>query len=562
MSIRKKLVIAAWEIGCQDSPFGVKLGDMGQLLEELPFEIARYALKIGQPLDIEILSPCFRFYDRQQLHKLQNVLKVPHFDLDFEVFTRTVEEKQELTIKYVYFWQDKVLGNFGKKESPESIYALNPWDAMRVYARVAAAMAAYVDQPAYHYDALHMHDYQVGLLPFYLDNNPSKGSPVVFTIHNASYQGWLEVWNDNPGPVMNEFAMPQEWYAKYFQYWGNCNTLKGILLKMQEIGATVTTVSEGYAKDISMCEDDIRKLAVSEGLLPPKRVPVPSLNLAELGWVGVTGINSGLAANHRPENIQVFKAEYLRSLQAQQNTALFRHPVVQEGMLKEDHTYSRETLSKREELRSFVHLECFDGLPEPNDVVFCTVGRLSQEKNFEVLLGCMESLIHQYPNVRFAILPVLAKEERCNDSYVRSLCEKFEEVASRNPSNICFNKKGREHLIKLVLAGSNFCIIPSKVEPCGIDYEAAVLGTIPVVRKTGGLHKTIVGGTHSYSYSWFNEDDPWGESSSLRNVLERAIEEFVHYPAVYEQRVQKLMQLDCSWDKAVEKYWELFKLSK
>jgi glycogen synthase len=109
-----------------------------------------------------------------------------------------------------------------------------------------------------------------------------------------------------------------------------------------------------------------------------------------------------------------------------------------------------------------------------------------------------------------------------------------------------------------VLAGSDFCIVPSRFEPCGlVDYEAAVLGNIPIIRKTGGLVKTL---PYSYSYSWYDEDDSWGETFTLSRVLERAISEYLHYPALHQQRIQNLMQLDTSWDRAVEKYWRLFRL--
>jgi glycogen synthase len=449
-----------------------------------------------------------------------------------------------------------VLGKFGEADYTQSIYPPNDWDAIRVYARVAAAMANYIKMTKC--DALHLHDYHLGLIPFYLDME-ALGSPgVVFTIHNATYQGWLEIWND-PAPVMYELSLPLKDYYDYFQHWRDFNTLKGILLKVAEVGGAVTTVSQGYARELCMTEDDLRNLAVTEGCPMPKKVFVPSLNLAEFTWVGVMGIDNGLSDENRPENMKFFKAAILQNMQ---QTPLFRHPMVQEEMLKQDHNYSRSDLNNRWRLKELLCLECFGGKPEDDDIIFCAIGRLVHQKNFNVLLGCMEPIIHHHPNVHFIIQAASSR----NDIYGEAHRQYFTEVAERNPNNVFFYPKLNDHpqlheaLGKLVLAGSDFCIIPSRFEPCGlVDYEAAVLGNIPIVRKTGGLAKTL---PHAYSYSWYNEEDPWGESLTLSKVIERAIEDFMYYPTVHQKRVLSCMDIDTSWEKAVSQYLRILRITE
>lgn len=548
MQSTKKLVMASWEIGHGNTSVGAKVGGMGLVLQELPLEMAKYAASTHRPLEIEILSPCFRFYDFSNLNH-EGTLWVPHFNLHFEVFSHVFPECRGHNVKHIYFWNESILGNFGAANYPQSIYPGDSWQALRIYARVAAAMATYLGITGC--SALHLHDYHLGIIPFYLHAARLGYPALMFTIHNACYQGWLEIWDD-PAPVMYEISLPPEVFS-YFQHWGNFNTLKGILFKIRELGGVITTVSEGYAQELRFSEQNIYRLAASENHPLPKRVFVPNLHLEELSWVGVLGINNGLAQNNRPQYQKFFQADTLQQIQRQRSNPLFRNPLVLDKMLSNDYNYSWENFDNCNELRTLLHMECFEGVPEAKDLVFCAIGRLVPQKNFEVLLGCIEAIIHHHPNVRFVILA-----NPTGDSYSERLKNYFAQLAQQNPNHVYYSPDFNEPLSKLIFAGSNFCIIPSRFEPCGlVDYEAAVLGCIPIIRKTGGLIKTL---PYSYGYSWYDEQDNWAEAFVLQRVIEQAIEEYNYYPALYEERVQKCMQLDTSWQRSVESYFHLLRI--
>ena len=550
MEVTKKLIMAAWEIGHHNSPCGVKVGGMAGVLEELPNEMAKYAAQTGLPLEIEVLSPCFRFYDRSKMD-YQGKLNVPEFGMEFDVFSYVFEDGAHYNIKHVYFWNEALMGSWGDAGYSQSIYPSNGWNAIRIYARVAAAMANYIKAVTCH--AIHLHDYHVGMIPFYLDMETLRYPGLVFTIHNASYQGWLEIWND-PSPVMYELAMPLAYYYEYFQHWGNFNTMKGVLLRIPEIGGVVTTVSEGYAQELYWSADDIRQLAMNEGYPFPQQVFVPSNGLSEFGEARVQGINNGLSQDKHPENLKYLKARELRKLQEQENKTIFHNFLVQEKMLREDHNYSLRDLANRAKLREYLCLECFDAIPEEQDIIFCAVGRLVEQKNFNVLLWAIEPILHHNPQAHFIILATPVKE----DQYGQSYSKYFAELAQRNPDKVYFSSGMHEPLGKLVLAGSDFCIIPSRFEPCGlVDYEAAVLGNIPIVRKTGGLVKTL---PHAYSYSWYDEEDPWGEVFTLQKVIGRAIDDYLNYPVAYQRRMQNCMQINTSWEKSVAQYFNALRL--
>lgn len=545
----KKLSVAAWEIGYGTTGLGTKVGGMGLVLQELPLEMAQFAQNNGQEIEIEVLSPCFRSYDREKLH-YEGKVWVPHFNMDFEVYSHVFDDCKNLKIRHLYFWNESVLGGFGEKEIPQTIYPTGNWEAIRIYARVSAAIASYISINSS--NAIHIHDYHLGFILFYLRNDLYSQSSFVFTIHNGSYQGWLEIWDD-PAPVMYELSMSNDDYYRYFQYWGNFNTLKGVLIRMNELGGSITTVSEGYAWELKLTEDDIKKIAIYKGLPFPRQAFIPNNGLGELASSSIIGIENGLSKVNHASRLKYFKSKELARLQASKHYKIFRNDFVFKEMLSRDHNYTFENLENKKRLKQLLHIECFGREVKENDVLFCAVGRLVDQKNFGILLGVMDYITLKYPNARFII--VASAQE--GDWEGQKLHNYFEKEAYRNP-NVYFHGGFDIALSKFVLGGSDFCLIPSKFEPCGlIDYEAALLGTIPIVRETGGLTKTF---PFSFGYPWYDIGDTWGETYSLSQVMEYAIKEYIHDKDAYYDRVIGCLNIDTSWENAVKKYFALLNI--
>ncbi|HEY5865774.1 MAG TPA: glycogen/starch synthase, partial [Candidatus Tectomicrobia bacterium] len=176
-----RVAILAWEIGRVSSGLGAKIGGLGTIIEELPAELVKTAQEQHIDLDIEILSPCFAHYDKRQLTRLDLTPQVTlgGHTFPFEVYEHVFDDGQ----RAIYFWDQGQL----HWTNASAIYPSDPWLALGLYATVGQAMASYIAQG--HFDTVHLHDYHVGLVPFYLGDAYLQQVPTHLTIHNASYQG-------------------------------------------------------------------------------------------------------------------------------------------------------------------------------------------------------------------------------------------------------------------------------------------------------------------------------------------------------------------------------------
>lgn len=116
-----------------------------------------------------------------------------------------------------------------------------------------------------------------------------------------------------------------------------------------------------------------------------------------------------------------------------------------------------------------------------------------------------------------------------------------------------------EALSHLIYAGADFILMPSRVEPCGLNQLYALrYGTIPVVRNTGGLHDTVIdyGDKNGYGIR-FNH----ASVGDMTHGIWRAAELFQQTEKLKEIR-QHIMQLDFSWESSVQQYLQLYKSIK
>ena len=104
-------------------------------------------------------------------------------------------------------------------------------------------------------------------------------------------------------------------------------------------------------------------------------------------------------------------------------------------------------------------------------------------------------------------------------------------------------------------AGADFLLMPSRVEPCGLNQMYAMrYGTIPIVRNTGGLRDTVkdIGETGGYGII-FNDAKVWDITYSVHRALELCAQ-----PKKMKAIRTKIMNLDNSWENRAQQYIHLY----
>ena len=116
-----------------------------------------------------------------------------------------------------------------------------------------------------------------------------------------------------------------------------------------------------------------------------------------------------------------------------------------------------------------------------------------------------------------------------------------------------------EALSHLIYAGSDFLVMPSRVEPCGLNQLYAIrYGTVPVVRSTGGLKDTVVDFSLPQGYGIrFEEAEP----GAISDALIRTSELSANTPGMRLLR-KRMMSLDFSWSRSANQYIDLYKSLK
>ncbi|MCX5794197.1 MAG: glycogen/starch synthase [Elusimicrobia bacterium] len=545
-----RVALCAWEIGRLRSGFGTKVGGLGGVMEELPAELVKAAARQGLRLEIELLSPCFAHYDRSRLKKLalRPAARIEGTSFEFEVYEHVFMEPG--AVRSLYFWDPGQLGWTGAR----AVYPNDPWMMMKLCAAVSQAMAGYIRQGDF--QTVHLHDSHVGLVPLYLGDEYLKDVPVHLTLHNASHQGVCHILGGGY-ETLDRLDLPgAKLFHEYFDYFDGLNAAKACMLKVHKTGGRVTTVSGdldgtwGYAAELRESYDSLRRRAWRQKGAPPVDIFHPNRGLDLFEKIPVAGITNGLAAKNWPQHMPELRCAHLRALQERSPAPIFSDPGVRAELLSRDHDFDADRLERKQELRRLLYREAFGHDIWGYPALFCAVGRMSEQKNFRAIAAVVERTLDFDPQSRFVVLASADDGEKGVESWFFSL-------ARRHKGRVYFNNTFNQPLSKLILAGSDFVLIPSRFEPCGlVDYEAALLGTLPVVRAVGGLTKVRHCG---YLYDWLDVGDFDGECNAFFGSIQDALRVFRQdYPG-HVRRMRAAMATDASWDSSAARYVELYR---
>jgi starch synthase len=182
-------------------------------------------------------------------------------------------------------------------------------------------------------------------------------------------------------------------------------------------------------------------------------------------------------------------------------------------------------------------------------LLFGAVSRLTPQKGLDLLLECVPEVI--IGGNQIALL----------GSGDRNLEVGFTAAAAANRGQVAVEIGYDDALSHLIIGGSDVILVPSRFEPCGLTQLYAMrYGTLPLVRRVGGLADTVVDAT-AVSLA---EDSATGfafdgdSSEALLSTIGRAAALFCE-PGIWLRMMRRAMSQNYSWDAAARQYVALYR---
>ena len=172
--------------------------------------------------------------------------------------------------------------------------------------------------------------------------------------------------------------------------------------------------------------------------------------------------------------------------------------------------------------------------------LFGVVSRMDVQKGIDLVLDGLRKLVNKPWQA-----VILGTGDPKLEEAARKLSEKF-------PDRVHIEAKYDAKLARLIYAGSDIFLMPSRYEPCGLSQMMAMrYGCIPVVRAVGGLHDTVTEGETGFVFIKPNVKD-------FVATVRRALKVFQDKEAWRAMQINGMSQ-DFSWTQSALKYFELYK---
>ena len=187
---------------------------------------------------------------------------------------------------------------------------------------------------------------------------------------------------------------------------------------------------------------------------------------------------------------------------------------------------------------------------DPDKPLFVFIGRLVGEKAADLLPDVIsDSFEHIGRRMNFLVLGSGEFEVESRLNALKSIS------AGDYGLYLGYNEK----LAHRMYAGADFLLMPSRVEPCGLNQLYAMrYGTVPIVRLTGGLKDTVVDIGEEKGYGITHLHASVGD---ITHAIYRSLGLYEHSAALHRVR-QRMMKLDFSWDRSAQSYTDLYKTLK
>ena len=209
-----------------------------------------------------------------------------------------------------------------------------------------------------------------------------------------------------------------------------------------------------------------------------------------------------------------------------------------------EHHYTADTVEEGKKRNK--EALCFQYGLDPRKPLITFIGRLVGDKGADLLPQAIEDSFY-YIGRRMCFM-ILGSGLPSIEGHLQSIRD-----LSRGDYNTYIGYD--EALSHLIYAGADFILMPSRVEPCGLNQLYALrYGTVPVVRNTGGLHDTVIdyGDPGGYGIRFLH-----ASVQDMTHAIWRSTELFQNREMLKDVR-QRMMNLDFSWEASVRAYLDLY----
>ena len=212
-------------------------------------------------------------------------------------------------------------------------------------------------------------------------------------------------------------------------------------------------------------------------------------------------------------------------------------------------SYSSDNLEGKTKLRELLRTTlCL--APNQHKPIVCCVARLVPQKGL--------------PLIKRAIYRTLERGGQfilVGSSPIEEISREFHELKNSLDGNpdLAMVLSFEHDLVHWIYAGADMIIVPSLFEPCGLTQLIALrYGTIPIVRKTGGLADTVFD-LDDYPESGNGFTFEHSDTPSFDFALDRALKLWQNDANGWKKLVRRAMQEDHSWSNQVMEYMEVYK---
>lgn len=337
---------------------------------------------------------------------------------------------------------------------------------------------------------IHLHDWPTALLTLY-----PKCAPMVFTIHNAAYQG------ECPVKLLKKRSIAPQTYQKAKNLKNNTVNLLAAAIENADY---ITTVSPTYLNEIQSAPKKQKNLLT-------KTIQKHSHK--------AKGILNGIDTDYWNP---------------------YTDPFLITPPRKEDGAVSFQDMLKIKKMHKTQLFSQFK-LHDPSRFFLVCITRLAKQKSPKTIeLGL--HYIDQCNATAFLLGLPTEEKYQSHFSYLSTMW------SQSNNIHICL--KQEEKLAHQLFAAADALFVPSKEEPCGLTQMIAMrYGTIPIVRDVGGLKDSVTDQKNGFSFHT--------DQASL-HAIDRALQIFTKNPEGWHTLQKNALETDFSWKEQNQLYTHIY----